>query len=182
MHASPSSDDQQLRPPNMVMGERRSGTPISPPRRDALLSSLARLHHLLAEARIVWLSTTRPDGRPHVVPVWFDWDGEIITVFSRPDAQKIRNVRHQPAVMLAVGGVDSMSEVELLEGRAIILDCAAGAASACLPSARFVAKYAALLTEAGHSIDWFSTEFPRALRIRPTRLLDWGARSGQRIG
>jgi PPOX class probable F420-dependent enzyme len=173
MQAAPSSDDQ-------VMEKRRSRTPISPPRRDVPLGSVARLHHLLAEARIVWLSTTRPDGRPHVVPVWFDWDGEIITVFSRPEAQKIRNIRNQPAVMLAIGRVDSMTEVELLEGHATIAERAPGLAR--LPSARFAAKYAAQLNEAGHSIDWFAAQFPRALRIRPTRLLDWGARSGRRIG
>jgi len=82
--------------------------------------------------------------------------------------------------MLAIGRVDSMTEVELLEGHATIAERAPGLAR--LPSARFAAKYAAQLNEAGHSIDWFAAQFPRALRIRPTRLLDWGARSGRRIG
>jgi hypothetical protein len=29
----------------------------------------------LRALRSIWISTTRPDGRPHAVPVWFVWDG-----------------------------------------------------------------------------------------------------------
>lgn len=38
--------------------------------------------------RSIWVSTTRPDGRPHCVPVWYWWNGEDIyfsTVSSRTD-------------------------------------------------------------------------------------------------
>ena len=52
---------------------------------------------------VVWLSSVRSDGRPHVVPVWFHWDGERIVAFSKPNARKVDNLRDQPSVMLAVG-------------------------------------------------------------------------------
>jgi predicted pyridoxine 5'-phosphate oxidase superfamily flavin-nucleotide-binding protein len=29
----------------------------------------------LRDDPVVWLSSVQPDGRPHVVPVWFHWDG-----------------------------------------------------------------------------------------------------------
>ena len=29
--------------------------------------------NLLKEAKNYWLSTTRPDGRPHVIPIWGVW-------------------------------------------------------------------------------------------------------------
>ena len=45
----------------------------------------------------------RPDGAPHLVPIWFWWDGEAVLVFSKPDAQKVRNLRIQPRVMLGRG-------------------------------------------------------------------------------
>jgi PPOX class probable F420-dependent enzyme len=83
---------------------------------------MIRVYSLLATARVIWLSSTRPDGRPHVVPTWFDWDGETITVFTRPDAQKVRNVRCQPKVMVAIGIADTTFEVELLEGEALVID------------------------------------------------------------
>jgi PPOX class probable F420-dependent enzyme len=141
-----------------------------PPTAAALVGSIIRLHELLGGARIVWLSSARPDGRPHVVPTWFDWDGEVITVFTRPDAQKVRNVRHEPRVMLAIGKADLAFEVELLEGEAVV------GSSPVSPSAMFASKYAQSLAETGRTIDSYAVEYPQAIRIRPTRLLDWGAR------
>ena len=51
---------------------------------------------------IIWLSTVRRDGRPHTVPVWFLWDGKTILMFSQPETQKIRNLRNNPNVTLAL--------------------------------------------------------------------------------
>jgi hypothetical protein len=36
----------------------------------------ARLRH----EPIIWLSSVRPDGRPHLVPIWFLWDGAVLSV------------------------------------------------------------------------------------------------------
>jgi PPOX class probable F420-dependent enzyme len=143
---------------------------VVPPTAAALVGSIVRLHELLAHARIVWLSTARPDGRPHVVPTWFDWDGEVITVFTRADAQKVRNVRHEPRVMLAIGKPDPMFEVELLEAEAVV------SPGSVRPSRAFESKYAGALAETGRTIDSFAAEYPQAIRLRPTSLLDWGAR------
>lgn len=38
----------------------------------------ARLARFLAEEPVIWLSTVRPDGAPHLVPTWFAWDGETL--------------------------------------------------------------------------------------------------------
>ena len=149
---------------------------VRPPASSAVIRSLVRLHDLLANARVVWLSSTRPDGRPHVVPTWFDWDGETITVFTRPEAQKVRNVRHDPRVMVAIGRADLTFEVELLEADAEILDGTTPGSRAARPSPRFAVKYAEALGDAGRTVEAFAEEYPSALRIRPTRLLDWGAR------
>ena len=70
----------------------------------------------------VWLSSMRPDGRPHVVPAWFSWDGSVFDLFSKPHAQKVRNVREHPAVMLAIGQPGAEWDVELVEGTAAVLD------------------------------------------------------------
>ena len=32
--------------------------------------------------QIAWLGTVRPDGRPHLVPIWFLWDGESVLFFT----------------------------------------------------------------------------------------------------
>src|SRR3954451_16796694 len=76
--------------------------------------------HIAARLRhepIIWLSSVRPDGRPHLVPVWFWWDGAAILFFSKPDAQKVRNLRHSPHVMLALDSADEGEDIVLLAGR-----------------------------------------------------------------
>ncbi len=147
----------------------------------AMIGSLVRVHEDLASAPILWLSTTRPDGRPHIVPTWFDWDGEAIMLFAKPDAQKVRNVRHQSSVMIALGRAEANFAVELLEGEAVIVDSPgepAGAAgpTARRPSSRFARKYRSALAEAGYTMETFAAAYPLVVRIRLTRLLDWGAR------
>ena len=74
---------------------------------------------------VVWLSTTRPDGGPHVVPLWFVWDGRSIVAFSKPHAQKVRNLRADPRVMVAVGRADASFDVELIEAVAELHDTSA---------------------------------------------------------
>jgi hypothetical protein len=120
------------------------------------------------------------------VPTWFDWDGQFITVHARSDAQKVRNVRNHPWVMLAIGTAEPAFEVELVEGEARVAEARVGEPRAAggqhdfapgpRPSARFATKYAEALASAGWSLSSFLAEYPCALLIRPTRLLDWGAR------
>ena len=47
----------------------------------------------LKAQRSIWISTTRPDGRPHAVPVWYIWDGTNIYFITRRDMQKAKNLR-----------------------------------------------------------------------------------------
>ncbi len=75
-----------------------------------------RIVRFLEHEPVVWVSTVRPDGTPHIVPIWFWWDGEALLVFSKPDAQKIRNLRVNPAVMLALGDAEEDFDVGLIRG------------------------------------------------------------------
>ena len=65
-----------------------------------------------AAARSARLATTRPDGRPHVVPIVFAVDGDrIVTVVDdKPkrsaDLQRLRNVEAQPEVSVLVDHYD----------------------------------------------------------------------------
>ena len=72
----------------------------------------------LRDDPVVWLSSVQSDGRPHLVPVWFLWDGDRILAFSKPHARKVDNLRGQPSVMLAVGTPGPDFEVELIEATA----------------------------------------------------------------
>ncbi len=67
---------------------------------------------------VLWLSSVSADGRPHVVPVWFVWEGERIVLFSKPNARKLRNLRCEPRAMVAIGAPWRRFDVELIEAHA----------------------------------------------------------------
>jgi PPOX class probable F420-dependent enzyme len=69
----------------------------------------------LAQARNYWVSTTRPDGRPHPVPVWGLWHEDAFYFSSAPTSRKARNLEANPAVVVHL---ESGDEVVVLEGQA----------------------------------------------------------------
>jgi PPOX class probable F420-dependent enzyme len=133
----------------------------------------ARIRRFLEREPVVWLSTVRPDGGPHLVPIWFWWDGEALLVFSKPDAQKVRNLRLRPSVMLALGDAEDDFDVGMLEGRAELLD---RPTSEMLPAGH-LAKYARQLATIGLSAEEYATTYSQVLRIVPVRALGWHGRA-----
>jgi PPOX class probable F420-dependent enzyme len=127
---------------------------------------------------VVWLSSVRSDGRPHLVPVWFHWDGERIVAFSKPHARKVDNLRDQPSVMLAVGTPGPDFEVELIEAVAEVPDAAA---TTLMPDG-FGAKYRDLLRRAGLTVQRFAEVYSQPIVLRPTRFLGYGGSNGRTEG
>lgn len=54
----------------------------------------------LEEAIHYWMATTRPDGRPHVVPRWGVWLDERFWYDGSPETRHSRNLSANPAVTL----------------------------------------------------------------------------------
>jgi PPOX class probable F420-dependent enzyme len=48
------------------------------------------------------LTTTLPNGAMHVTMVWIDYDGSRLLVNSAQGRRKVKNVRHNPEVGLAI--------------------------------------------------------------------------------
>jgi PPOX class probable F420-dependent enzyme len=57
---------------------------------------------LLEEVRTASLATVRPDGRPHVAPVWFDLDGDTFVLTTGENTVKGRNMRRDARVSLCI--------------------------------------------------------------------------------
>jgi PPOX class probable F420-dependent enzyme len=127
---------------------------------------------------VAWLSSVQADGRPHVAPVWFHWDGERIVAFSKPHARKIDNLRERPTAMLAVGTPGPDFDVELIEATAELPD---RPASEVMPEG-FGAKYRELLRRAGLSAQRFAEVYSQPIVLRPTRFLGYGGRGWQGAG
>jgi PPOX class probable F420-dependent enzyme len=137
------------------------------------LAPAARIDRLLRSEPVVWMSTVRPNGVPHLIPIWFSWDGEAILIASKPAAQKVRNIRANPVVMLALGKPDEDFDVGLLEGRAELVETPAGD----LLPASHLAKYRAAMSSIGLTPEEFLATYTQVIRIVPTRYLPWHGRT-----
>jgi hypothetical protein len=79
----------------------------------------AGIEHVIA-ADTYWLSTVRPDGRPHVTPLIAVWHGEAIWFATGPDERKAENLAENLSCVLTTGRsdlVDGALDV-VLEGKA----------------------------------------------------------------
>jgi hypothetical protein len=67
----------------------------------------------LVRSRNYWIATARPDGRPHVMPVWGIWmDGALLFSTDRR-TRKARNLAANPATVV---NLESGDEAVILEG------------------------------------------------------------------
>ena len=133
----------------------------------------ARIDGLLRSEPVLWLSSVRPEGGPHLVPIWFSWDGVRILIASKPHAQKVRNLRANSTVMLALGEPEDDFDVGLLEGKAELLDVPAAIG---LPGFH-LAKYADRMAAIGLGRDEFLATYSQLILVTPTRFLPWHGRT-----
>ena len=63
-----------------------------------------RLHDLLNDETKAFanLALVRQDGRPHVSPVWFAWDGEHIIINTARNRVKDRILQRRPTVSMSI--------------------------------------------------------------------------------
>ena len=64
----------------------------------------------IVDAETFWLSTVRPDGRPHVTPLIAVWHGDAIWFTTGAEERKARNLANNASCILTTG------RSELLEG------------------------------------------------------------------
>jgi PPOX class probable F420-dependent enzyme len=140
---------------------------------DATDFAAARVRRFLETEPVIWLSTIRHDGAPHLVPTWFVWDGEAIVILSKPGAVKVRNLRADPRAMLALGDAEADFDVGLLEAKAEVL---ADPMAPQLP-AGFEAKYAERIRALGLTPGQFARIYSQAIRLTPARALAWHGRT-----
>jgi len=76
---------------------------------------------LVTPARTAKLATVRPDGRPHVAPVWIALDGDDTVVFTTgATTVKGRNIRADPRVTLCVDDERPPFAFVVMEGTAAV--------------------------------------------------------------
>ena len=74
---------------------------------------------VLERAEIFWLSTVRPDGRPHVTPLPAVWLDDRLHFATGPREQKARNLARNPQCALTTGTDRAQTGLDVVtEGRA----------------------------------------------------------------
>jgi PPOX class probable F420-dependent enzyme len=120
----------------------------------------------LRQEEFAYFTTVRPDGSPHTVPVCFVWDGATVLIFSPPNTTKIRNLRQNPQVSLALDSFGRDNTPVVMEGTAALVD---------EPDVNFmmaanVTKYTPLAERAGVTFEHLAQIYTLAIRITPTRI------------
>jgi hypothetical protein len=69
----------------------------------------------LEKSHNYWISTTRPDGRPHLMVVWGIWREDAFWFSTGPRTRKAKNIGAEPHCVVATEKAD---EAVILEGTA----------------------------------------------------------------
>lgn len=87
---------------------------------DAVPTAWARGNAELRDAEVYWLSTVRPDGRPHVTPLLGIWLDGALCFCTGSDERKAKNLAHNQRCILTTGRNTLADSVDIvLEGEAI---------------------------------------------------------------
>ena len=129
----------------------------------------AHVNQRLQNEKMIWFSTVRPNGKPHLVPVWFYWDGTTILIFSQPNTEKVRDVRHNSNVMLALDTAKEGDDVVLVEGEAVLLD----PASVNVTQVGYAQKYESWILRMGMNAEAMAKEYSQPIRVIPTKFISW---------
>lgn len=76
---------------------------------------------MFATARTGKLATVRADGRPHVAPIWFDMDGDVIVFTTWETTVKGKNIRRDGRVSLCVDDDKPPFAYAIVEGVAEVI-------------------------------------------------------------
>ncbi len=89
-----------------------------PSRRAAIAMSDAELHRFLEEERLVTVASIGPNGRPHLMPLYYVADGAVISIWTFAKSQKVKNLERLPQATLQVEAGEHYHEL-----RGAMLEC-----------------------------------------------------------
>lgn len=85
----------------------------------------SRINAFLARPLLARLATTNPlTHQPHVVPVWYDWDGETLWISGFSNTRKFQELRKNPRCAVVID--ETLNQLDnsgvLFEGRAELIE------------------------------------------------------------
>ena len=150
-------------------------------RRDQIRMTDEEVASFLLEQRVVTCASIGPDGRPHLMPLWFVPDGDTLLAWTYAASQKAKNLRRDPRATLQIESGDSYEELRgvMFEADTDLIEAPEEVGAIGL---RLTLRYAPgdLTPESAPSElrDFVAAQARKrvALRFRPTRTVSWDHR------
>jgi PPOX class probable F420-dependent enzyme len=135
--------------------------------------TLLEARRLFSDLHVVHVATARPDGSPHVIPLWFVWREEALYVSCRRESLTWRNVERDPRVTVSLTRGKNWRELTglVLAGRAEPLVPEHPALRGVMSA--WFEKYRRHLSGGGFREFAEEVEQPGMLRVRPERISFW---------
>jgi PPOX class probable F420-dependent enzyme len=144
-------------------------------RRDQIRMTDEELRGFLDEQKIVSVATLGPNGRPHLVPLWYVRDGDELTGWTYAKSQKTKNLERDPHATLQVE-----AGVEYQELRGVMFECDVELERDTAAVAEYGrALFARYAPGGGEEVDAMVEKQAAkrvGLRFRPTRTVSWDHR------
>ena len=135
----------------------------------------ASVSDFLAGAHLARLATCNPNTRqPHVVPVWYDWDGKSVWISSFRSTRKVREIEQNPRLSLVIDipQEDGQALGVLFEGTAeLITDPVLGVERGTRIYTRYLGPEGVLAPEPQ---SWLHDPEHLIIRLDPQRVYVWG--------
>lgn len=61
-----------------------------------------RIRSRLERENIIWFATVKPNGKPHLVPLWFVLDNDNIIIWTSKQSVKYRNLQNSKFVSISL--------------------------------------------------------------------------------
>ena len=88
---------------------------------ESVTTTDAAMDAFLTKPRYGILATNREDGSPIAVPVWFEWDGSIVRMFSSASSPKVRRLQQDArASLLVTNDIDEQEAWIAFDGTIVI--------------------------------------------------------------
>ena len=138
-------------------------------RRDQIRMSEAEVIAFLAEHKVVTVATTGPNGRPHLMPLWYVPHGTTLTGWTYAKSQKVKNLERDPRATLQVE--DGIDYAEL---RGVMMECDVELDPDAKPYGLEVfSRYTGVLEHDAEALVEAQAAKRVGLRFTPTRIVSW---------
>jgi PPOX class probable F420-dependent enzyme len=145
-----------------------------PSRRDQITMSDDELRAFLAAKKVVTCATIGPNGRPHLMPLWYSVDGTELKGWTYAKSQKAKNLERDARATLQVEDGEQYQEL-----RGVMMECDVAIEREPEAVARFGQALFARFDATGPDVDaTIAAQAPKriGLTFTPTRVVSWDHR------